>query len=133
MKDLLVPPKQAVQLKELGFDEPCLFGYNQDDENKLLTAPQLSSYEINSGKNSDVTKINKVTAPFKAQAFKWFREKYNLLGIVGYCDDNSGKFMSVIDKINSDIDYDMNAKDTYEEAEDACLDRLIEIAKDQRK
>jgi hypothetical protein len=36
MKDLLVPAKQAVQLKELGFDEPCLFGYNQDDENKLF-------------------------------------------------------------------------------------------------
>ena len=52
---------------------------------------------------------------------------------MGYCNDNSGKFMSVIDKINSDIDYDMNAKDTYEEAELACLDRLIQIAKDQRK
>jgi hypothetical protein len=127
MKDLLVPAKQAVQLKELGFNEPCLFGYNQDDENKLLTAPQLSSYEINSGKNSDVTKINKVTAPFKAQVFKWFREKHQLNGELYSQLRPSNKFMYGFKIGGSDIIYD--GFHTYEEAEDACLDKLIEILK----
>ena len=127
MKDLLVPAKQAVQLKELGFDEPCLFGYNQDDENKLLTAPQLSSYEINSGKNSDVTKINKVTAPFKAQVFKWFREKHQLNGELYSQLRPSNKFMYGFKIGGSDIIYD--GFHTYEEAELACTDRLIEVVK----
>jgi hypothetical protein len=66
-----VPYQQSLDMKELGFDEPCLFAYNQDDENKLMTAPQLSSYQINTGKNSDVGKINKVTAPLYQQAARY--------------------------------------------------------------
>ena len=112
-----VPYKIALALKELGFDEPCLTSYNENG--KIFKVWE----------NEIVMGITKCSAPLYQQAFRWFREKYNLLGIVGYCDDNSGKFMSVIDKINEDIDYDMNAKNTYEEAELACLIKLIEIAK----
>ena len=116
---------QALELKKLGFDEPC-FGIWMERGNKhdvIYVTKQEDAWmaEQNDG----------ILAPLYQQAFRWFREKYNLLGIVGYCDDNSGKFMSVIDKINSDIDYDMNAKDTYEEAELACLNRLIEIVKNK--
>ena len=59
MKKEFISYEEALALKELGFNEPCLFAYNQDDENKLMTAPQLSSYQINTGKNSDIGKINK--------------------------------------------------------------------------
>ena len=44
-----IPYTEALALKELGFDEHCLFAYNQDDGNRLMTAPQLSSYYINTG------------------------------------------------------------------------------------
>ena len=76
--------------------------------------------------------IENIGLPTFSQAFRWLREKYNILGIVGYCDDNSGKFMDVIDKINDPIDYDMNTKNTYEEAELACLIKLIEITKNKQ-
>jgi hypothetical protein len=78
MNKEFVPYEQALALKELGFDEPCLFAYNQDDENKLMTAPQLSSYQINSGKNSDKGKLNKVSAPLYQQAFKWLYQKLDI-------------------------------------------------------
>jgi hypothetical protein len=131
MKDLFVSYEQALELKQLGFDEPCFGFYTNNGEIRrrryINFDGELSDFQTL--KNSRITMGDGwCTVPTYQQAFRWFREKYNLLGIVGYCNDNSGKFMSVIDKINSDIDYDMNAKDTYEEAEDACLDRLIEIA-----
>jgi hypothetical protein len=122
-----VPYEQAIELKELGFDNPC-FGYYGENQ-KLIWK---SGYAPWTNSERNLVDNHFTAAPLKQQAFRWFREKYNLLGIVGYCDDNSGKFMSVIDKINSDIDYDMNAKDTYEEAELACLDRLIKITKDKK-
>lgn len=116
-----VPYQQALALKELGFDEPCFKKYIAGCLWSNPTTPE--TYQKIHPNSSDCS------APLYQQAFRWFREKYNLLGIVGYCDDNSGKFMSVIDKINSDIDYDMKGKDTYEEAELACLIKLIEIVK----
>jgi hypothetical protein len=117
-----LPYEQALALKELGFDEWC---YKVYEKNSRL----CNTYESTRWQNENPELV--IGAPLYQQAFRWFREKYNLLGIVGYCDDNSGKFMSVIDKINSDIDYDMNAKDTYEQAELACLIKLIEIVKEK--
>ena len=127
MKDLLVSPKQATKLKQLGFDEPCLFGYNQDDEDKLMIAPQLSSYDINSGKNSDVSKINKVTAPIRAQVFKWFRDEYGLNGDLYSQLRPSNKFMYGFKIGGSDAISD--GFHTYEETELACIDKLIEIVR----
>lgn len=126
---------QALELKELGFDELCWAWYNIPDEDVRYCYSEQRSPITNSHEEWSAQiwgkKAENIGLPTSSQVFKWFREKYNLLGIVGYCDDNSGKFMSVIDNINSDIDYDMNAKDTYEQAELACIDRLIEIVKNK--
>ena len=126
---------QALELKQLGFDEPCWAWYNIPDEDIRYCFSEQRSPIVNSQEewNAQIwgSKVENIGLPTFSQAFKWFREKYNLLGIVGYCDDKTGKFMSVIDNINSDIDYDMNAKDTYEQAELACIDRLIEIVKNK--
>jgi hypothetical protein len=126
MKDLFVSYEQALQVKELGFNEPCLFGYNQDDENKLMTVPQLSSYEINSAKNSDVTKINKVTVPLKQQVLRWFREKYELHGYI------EGMYPWCRYYINSEDDrWEGHKYNTYEECENSLTNKLIEIVKNK--
>jgi hypothetical protein len=131
-----IPYTQALELKELEFNEPCWAWYNIPDEDVRYCYSEGRSPITNIQEEWDAKIDNKpvenIGLPTFSQAFKFFREKYNLLGIVSYCDDNSGKFMSVIDKINSDIDYDMNAKDTYEEAELSCLERLIEILKNKQ-
>ena len=88
MEKQFIPYELALKLKELGFDEPCIGAYNMSDGNKFMIATQLSSYNINTGKNSDISIIEKVTAPLWQQAFQFLMtdeipEKYNLSFDVG--------------------------------------------------
>jgi len=125
MEEQFIPYNEALSLKELNFNMPC-FGYfnlTWDKPNQLLF-PQYAG-ELENWNNS----VHLCSAPLYQQAFQFFREKYKLLGIVGYIDDNSGKFMAVIDKISEDIDYSMNSLDIYKEAQLECLRKLIEICK----
>lgn len=103
MEKEFVPYEQALALKKIGFDEPCLFAYNQDDDNKLMTAPQLSSYQINTGKNSDIGKINKVTAPLYQQAFRWLYQKLDIEKGIMPLDTESQQLLlkELIDKVSS--------------------------------
>ena len=110
-----VPYELAVKLKALGFDEECLSYYF----NKQLSFGSKTAYgEV-------------VEAPLFQQAFRWFREKYELFHSTNYQDDNSGP---------GGFDYEIQNKrgkqlnqgeylefKTYEEAELACLTKLIEI------
>ena len=61
------------------------------------------------------------------QAFRWFREKYDLFGVVegkGY--DHKRYYVY---SINGKWHPSQPGLDTYEEAELACLQKLIEIVK----
>lgn len=131
-----IPYTQALELKELGFNEPCWAWYNISDEDVRCCYSEgrspITNIQEEWNAKIDNRPIENIGLPTFSQAFRWLREKYNILGIVGYCDDNSGKFMAVIDKINDPIDYDMNTKNTYEEAELACLIKLIEITKNKQ-
>lgn len=137
MEKEFISYEEALALKELGFNEPCLFAYNQDDENKLMTAPQLSSYQINTGKNSDIGKINKVTAPLYQQAFRWFREKYDLNANVYKWQPDFSKSMGHLEWEGSVTHFTEKKVggseyfNTYEEAEIFCLKNLIEIVKNK--
>ena len=109
--------EQAVALKELGFDEPCLTYYH---ENQRLESEIVF---IKGSKFWNLPNISEIAAPLYQQAFRWFREKHNLCGAItpqsyeiwGYPDGGC-----IIEQ------YPVN---TYEEAEHACLDKLIEICK----
>jgi hypothetical protein len=118
MNKEFIPYKQAAALKELGFDEPC-FGeyYTKDGDIRKL----------------DINEIG--DAPLYQQAFRWFREKYNILATV--YSNASGYLYEWSDNVGGTnrgwSDYegpnDSGVWDTYEEAELACLNRLIEIVK----
>jgi hypothetical protein len=71
MEKEFVPYELALRLGSLGFDEPCIAWYVS------------KSYGLEYGKviKPDLIK-EAVLAPLFSQAFRWFREKY---GIVGYC------------------------------------------------
>ncbi len=112
MEKEFIPYEQALELKELGFDEPCLMYYDYS-----CTLVESGVYEYK--------------APLYQQAFRWFREKYNLLGYVSQATISKGKvFMFGCNEGNDtlfeDIDSDFK---TYEEAELECLKKLIEIVK----
>jgi len=118
MKDLFVPYQQSLELRELGFNEICLTHYW--GENILNEA--YGGWMKNSN-----TKY--VMAPTWEQAFKWFRENYNLIGLVeGGYDNGKNIFTYVIwdgFKDNMIDEY----FDTYEDTQLTCLKEIINIKK----
>ena len=132
MEKEFVPYEQALALKELGFDEPCLFWYNLSDDNKLATNAQFDSYNPVTYTNTTIPKkssynkeLKSITAPLYQQAFRWFREKYNLHQIV--LADEKGKYDIIVgERISGSC---LGQYETYEEAELECLKKLIEIVK----
>jgi hypothetical protein len=124
MKKEFVPYKQALALKELGFNEPC-FGWWFADEEMLI---------IDKSTKSTSEKI--IQAPLFQQAFRWFREKHDLVHRINrdggywicaildlYDEEDQGAIEEFIDCY----------PDTYEEAELVCLKKLIEIVKGGNK
>ena len=115
MKKEFIPYEQALALKELGFDEPCLSSFN---ENKNLF--KVWENDIVNGKTI-------CSAPLYQQAFRWFREKYN---ICGYIIETTNKYNKLDGKFQYGIsNFYYDVYDTYEEAELACLNKLIELIK----
>ena len=79
-----------------------------------------------------------VVAPLYQQSFRRFREKYNLSSetcIEQYRRKDDKKWMFSITYLNEDAMYTHSKLtfETYEEAELACLRKLIEIIKSQKE
>ena len=106
MKKEFIPYEQALELKELGFDELCLFYYGDNEALRVYHQSEIVE--------------DLIGAPLYQQAFRWFREKYNMHFFAQYFTD--GKWRGTHSK------EDFN---TYEEAELACLKKLIEIVKNK--
>jgi hypothetical protein len=111
-----VPYELALELKQLGFDEPCLGYYIA---NTLFISNDIVY-------NS--TDIPVIKAPLYSQAFRWFRDKYKLKCCIIplVCEQGfSDLYESRIHQEKHSILRIGNYK-TYEEAELACLKKLIE-------
>jgi hypothetical protein len=125
MEKEFIPYKQAVELKELGFDEPCLAFYDGKETNQVYynsIRNGLGDYEP--FKNNE--RLKWFGAPLYQQAFRWFREKYNLKFHIR--QDNWNNWCSVYILI-SDEHERVGDYLTYEEAELACLNKLIQTIK----
>ena len=127
MNKEFVTYEQALALKELGFDEPCFAVYYDTKEFKTYTGVWVKF-------NSEFNGKGVMSAPLYQQAFRWFREKH------GYgCYVKGRKAMGFdytltdvpTTKAKNDILFSEHVYDTYEEAELACLDKLIEICKNK--
>jgi len=122
MKKEFIPYEQALELKELGYDEPCFGYYNYNGTHFFDYKPKTD--------DKNLTK-----APLYQQAFRWFREKHDKYGVVSIDLSNNLKdkiFVYMVeDKLGYIIDLESRSEEynTYEEAEQACLDKLIEIIK----
>jgi hypothetical protein len=119
MNKEFVPYEIALALKELGFDEPCLASYYH--AGKTL---DICEYIAN-GKYT-------VLAPLFQQAFRWFREKHGYHCFVTKSEID-GKWYYYREDLNdrkNDSEPELTPRfDTPEEAELACLKKLIEIVK----
>ena len=127
---------QALALKELGFDEPCIGWYNPQVNYKEVTTDKYWAFYLTGEWE------NFKPAPLYQQAFRWFREKHNFwveikvednvkLGEQTFYWSIFGEYKTLNEKsiirCLTDSDVDGKTFKTYEEAEQACLDKLIEI------
>ena len=131
-----IPYEQALVLKELGFDESCFGRYYYKESYPMLN-PNSGETELvfEFGQYIKQTEIT-ILAPLFQQAFRWFREKYKYLVSPFSTESEEGKVIyyfeiGKVDKFTVDIYSD--DKSTYEEAELACLKKLIEIVKNATK
>jgi hypothetical protein len=152
MNKEFIPYEQALELKELGFDEPCMFPYHRNNTDYIdSTHVELANYNA-------TEKL--VSAVLYQQAFRWFREKtYTQLVINEKGDTLQGMLTLLplvhlncyeIQVINAATSYFTEYKTgenipfhsaarhtyhayapTYEAAELACLKKLIEIVKNK--
>ena len=116
MEKEFVPYELALDLKELGMD---LGWYNY-----------LNFYDSSTKEFCFVMKD--VPAPLYQQAFRWFREKYDLFCYVELVGDRLFDYMIIGDFVEEEIDYEYGPFNTHEESELACLQKLIEIIKEKK-
>ena len=128
MKELFCSYEQSLALKELGFDEPCLAWYQNNTLRIDVNANQSIKFHENLGRFKGC-----FLAPLKSQVFKWFRDKHDLHPSFGlFCSTKEDKNFDY-EIINHDqtISVGVDGFNTYEEAEDACIDELIELVKNK--
>jgi len=143
-----IPKTEASELKDLGFDEPCFGWYllAEGGANQMVIPEKCPKQEI-----------GLCLAPTFSQAFCWFREKhklvheitsfkykggssfdYDVFSLVLPTDDELGdeddiasdKTMETYDSL-VEKDFRHNESESYEDAELACLKKLIEIVKNK--
>ena len=119
MKKEFVRHEISLERKQLGFDDPCIgkFYYNQLEIGGIWTNNDFKE-------DPDIF----ISAPLYRQVFTWFREKYSLIGEIFSQLRPSNNFMYGFKIGGSDIIFD--GFQTYEEAELACLLKLIETVKE---
>ena len=152
MKKEFVTYEIALELKELGFDEPCLAFFEINNTHQ----PQNLRYFLKTAVNREYienTKIlkyiygeNSLLAPLYQQAFRWFREKYDL--VIEPCVPFQRLYSTEEDHfeilefgyriysfdqyrggLRDKIEWDGYDNSNEEEAELECLKKLIEIVK----
>ncbi len=129
MNKEFIPYEQALELKELGFDDKCFAAMD------MYSNIDYGSEMYDWIKNGETVQSTWAALPLYQQAFRWFREKYNItseISISANHRNDAKKWMHSVTNLevmlytNSDT-----AFETYEEAELACLKKLIEIVKNK--
>ena len=125
MNKEFVPYEESLALKELGFDEECLKYWNDFGKTSTYMRFQLLN-------DIDDWCQDYIKAPLYSQAFRWFREKGIISEIHSDFDRMLGYNRGYIPVVQF-IEFYNNGDcyETYEEAELACLKKLIEIVKNK--
>ena len=122
-----VPYELALELKQLGFDEPCFAFYDES----LYFPNNENQYGTFCNQKLDASSCS---APTYSQAFRWFREKYDIdididIRFLKHDDGISLKKYKVLIPFPNELFIDVGLFTTHEEAELECLKKLIELVK----
>lgn len=130
-----VPPQESLELKELGFNDPCLKFYV---DGMMVLVPDTENGDTNSNLNGYNPLY--VSAPTFSQAFRFFRDKYDLDHYVDRNDDImikhvKSKGLKNLPKYacgySDGSGHPIKSCDSYEEGELVCLRKLIEVVKQE--
>lgn len=130
MEKELVSYEMALSLKEFGFNEPC-FTYYYDISGELR---KNISVDIHNGWTYFPNLKLITLAPTFSQAFRFFRERHGLYGLYTMGDYENNFYWQIWrnDYITKTYITASNyVFEKYEEAEQACLLKLIEIVKNK--
>ena len=127
MEKDFVPYEEALALKELGFNEPC-FGVFPEGSKLVKINGEPRNW------NDNVINGETTSAPTFSQAFRWFRDKHGLVSWISFRIDLKKKYLWYITDVKNiatrDGDYIFDILiESYEEAELACLKKLIVLLK----
>lgn len=139
-----IPHELALELKKLGFEEPCEYNgtlYLKSQKNKEdgYSGPfgwkkgELTidhSYFINNYPKCDYSNEHYVCfgIPSWTQAFRWFRTKHDLHGTWTYSTTTKKDWVISINNKSINDARDEEYK-TYDEAQVACLKEMIKLIK----
>ena len=133
MNKEFLPYEQSLSLKELGFNKPCLWFYDNNGDDGFV---EFLSNE-NGIVNNNINDI--VTSPLFQQAFKWFEDNHGFF-VERKIETNVNEIIDIEYQIKSwkfkpititfENPYDSFDKD---KAELQCIKKLIEIVKDGNK
>ena len=134
MKKEFVPYELALELRRLGFDEPC-FGFYERNQELIIQECLITDFHGDS---------LQCVAPTYSQAFRWFRENYDIhYSIDRECSQHDHKwgynwslynYTGIFDEYltsHPDAPAGEWVYETHEEAELACLRKLIETVKEK--
>ena len=116
--------EQSKRLKELGFNGKCIyFRLQENDRNRISLNPNNFNSESYGGTTS---------IPLRSQALAFFREKFGLYGWTFPQMKPKGNFgwglnIVILDQTTVLVD----GLESPSEAENALIDRLIEIVKEK--
>jgi hypothetical protein len=117
--------EQALELKELGFNEACM-DYKIDEK-------KCSYQDVNGDcvYPNCICELNyqPLGIPLYQQAFRWFREKHGLVGLINIGTQKFSYYVFNEKTDSREVTSPING--TYEEAELASLKKLIEIVKNK--
>ena len=133
MNKEFIPYEQALELKELGFDEECIAYWTRGLDGYYIEYKHYTNKHWMFTANDHKDRDKMCTAPLYQQAFRWFREKYDIYPII----EAKNYFKSPIKwiystcNVNGSFEVGFTNHSTYEKTELACLIKLIEIAKNK--
>ena len=125
----LISLEIAKELKEIGFDTPCSFYYDE----KLLKISPWHDEEFAVTNWNDKLFRYCISIPTWEQVFEWFREKgYHGVIAVRYedGDDEYSYRIEFLDELITDFNQDNPL--TYEEAREALVKALIRTYKNEQ-
>ncbi len=130
-----VPCTFALRMKTLGFDEPCFNLYNFKTKELLYPTPEVGN--VRTYKYDNHNETSHISAPTWRQAFKWFRDEHKLdYSIIKNNLTKKYRIFEILlnnEYIELEEDFEDREYKLHEEAELACMVKLLDIVETKLK